>query len=168
MVDRLKSKALQQPASIPSPQKKRLSLCIPCLERCEAGWGLRGGRLTSLHAAPRWVMKLSSGFALERAVALLNCRVSRSAIVAVHILPGGLTPDLDRYPVVLDSSSGAGASTIDREWSLLECGQTLYRHRLPLLCVAGLGIVAAALATLLQPPMYQSHASIQIQGLNDN
>lgn len=86
--------------------------------------------------------------------------------MAVHILPAGLPQDFDRRPAVFESSYAAG--TLDREWSLLDCGRILYRRRLSLLSIAGLGIVAAALATAFQTPMYQSHAAIQIQGLNDN
>jgi receptor protein-tyrosine kinase len=37
-----------------------------------------------------------------------------------------------------------------------------------LLSIAGLCILAAALISALQPRMYQAHASIQIQGVNDN
>ena len=86
--------------------------------------------------------------------------------MAVHIIPPGLNPDPDRpLPV---SAPGLAPRAIDHEWSLLECGRILYRRRVPLLCIAGLGILAAALATAFQSPLYRSNASIQILGLNEN
>lgn len=86
--------------------------------------------------------------------------------MAVHILPTGLTPDSDRP--LPGSAPGPLAGAIDREWSLAECGRILYRRRVPLLSLAALGVLAAALTTAFQPRMYQSHASIQILGLNEN
>lgn len=50
----------------------------------------------------------------------------------------------------------------------MECGRTLYRNRIPLLCIAGLGLLGAAVATVFERPMYRAEASIQIQALNEN
>jgi receptor protein-tyrosine kinase len=50
----------------------------------------------------------------------------------------------------------------------LECGRTVYRHKLALLSIAGIGTLLAALVTMIQPRLYQSHAAIQIQGVNEN
>ena len=86
--------------------------------------------------------------------------------MAVHILPTGLTPDPDRP--LAGSTCGPVAGAIDREWSLAECCRILYRRRVPLLSIAVVGVVIAALATAFQPRMYQSRASIQILGLNEN
>lgn len=86
--------------------------------------------------------------------------------MAVHIRSAGLTRDVDRRHTIHDSASNAGL--FDREWNLVECGRILYRRKIELLCIAGLGILAASLATALQRPLYKSHASIQIQGLNEN
>ena len=86
--------------------------------------------------------------------------------MAVPILPAGPASDFDPMPP--ESSGGLSTGTIDREWTLVDCGRTLYRRRVSVLCIAALGIAAAALASLLQTPMYQSSASIQILGLNEN
>lgn len=55
-----------------------------------------------------------------------------------------------------------------QEWSILECAQTLYRNRTTLAWIACAGLAAALLLSLLQPKLYQSQASIEIQGVNDN
>src|SRR6516225_7222247 len=54
------------------------------------------------------------------------------------------------------------------KWGLVECVQTVWRHKIPLLSIAGIGMVLAAIITLLQPRLYQSHAAVQIQGINEN
>ncbi len=68
----------------------------------------------------------------------------------------------------LPEPSGRSGSASVQEWSLLDCGRTLYRRKSALLCIAGCGILAAALISALQPRVYRSHASIQIQGVNEN
>jgi len=50
----------------------------------------------------------------------------------------------------------------------MECARTLYRRKATLLWIAFFGIIAAALITVGQPSTYQSQASIQIQGVNEN
>ena len=50
----------------------------------------------------------------------------------------------------------------------MECARTLYRRKATLLWIAFFGIIAAALFSVAQPRMYQSQASIQIQGVNEN
>jgi receptor protein-tyrosine kinase len=63
----------------------------------------------------------------------------------------------------------AGSEASNRqEWSLAECACILYRRRPTLAAITGLGILAAAIITLLQPRLYQSTAAIEIQGVNDN
>jgi receptor protein-tyrosine kinase len=54
------------------------------------------------------------------------------------------------------------------KWGLVECVQTVWRKKIPLLSIAGIGILLAALVTLIQPRLYQSHAAVQIQGINEN
>ena len=46
--------------------------------------------------------------------------------------------------------------------------RTLYRRKTTLCCLAGLGMLAAALFSAVQPRLYRSQASIQIQGVNEN
>ena len=50
----------------------------------------------------------------------------------------------------------------------MDCVRTLYRRKATLLWIAFFGIVAATLISVAQPRIYQSQASIQIQGVNDN
>jgi len=50
----------------------------------------------------------------------------------------------------------------------MDCGRTLYRHKTFLLCMVALGIIVVTLLTAIQPRKYQSHASIQVQGINEN
>jgi succinoglycan biosynthesis transport protein ExoP len=69
---------------------------------------------------------------------------------------------LEQYP----SFSEAASST--KEWSLMEYVRTLWRYKRPLLSLAGAGVLSAAIITVIQPRLYQSHAAIQIQGLNEN
>ena len=90
--------------------------------------------------------------------------------MAILIPPGYPPQELDRsFPSPNSSWRGGGAgSTGGQEWSVLDCQRTLFRNKFSLLWIAGLGILAAALISALQPRMYQSHASIQIQGVNDN
>ena len=71
--------------------------------------------------------------------------------MANHIPPGTLPPDFDHTP-------GARA----QGWSLVECGRTLYRNKTLLLSIAGIGMIAAGIISLIQPRMYQSQASSQI------
>src|SRR5215467_16225071 len=50
----------------------------------------------------------------------------------------------------------------------MECARSLYRRKAKLLWIALCGIVADALITVCQPRKYQSQASLQIQGVNEN
>ena len=77
----------------------------------------------------------------------------------IHIPPGDPSPDLENsFP---QSASG-------QEWSVMECARTLYRRKATLLWIAFFGIIAATLISVAQPRIYQSQASIQIQGVNEN
>src|SRR5207244_12447407 len=64
---------------------------------------------------------------------------------------------------ITGTCSASGAAT-----SVLECTRTLHRRRATLLWSACFGIIASALISVAQPRMYQSQASIQIQGVNEN
>src|SRR5262245_42605910 len=55
-----------------------------------------------------------------------------------------------------------------KEWSLVECAQTLYRNKVKLAWITGLGLASAILLSLLQPRFYQAQASLEIQGVNEN
>lgn len=89
--------------------------------------------------------------------------------MAILIPPGYAPQDLDRSLPSPNSSwrSGSGSAG-GQEWSVLDCQRTLFRNKFSLLWIVGFGILAAALISALQPRMYQSHASIQILGVNDN
>jgi receptor protein-tyrosine kinase len=64
-------------------------------------------------------------------------------------------------------TTGAGLANSE-EWSARECVRALYRRRTTLLWIACFGIIAAILISVAQPRIYQSQASIQIQGVNEN
>jgi polysaccharide biosynthesis transport protein len=55
-----------------------------------------------------------------------------------------------------------------QEWNLAQCAQTLYRRRGLVAGITGLGILVAALLSLFQPRWYQSQASLELQGVNEN
>ena len=55
-----------------------------------------------------------------------------------------------------------------QEWTLAQCAQTLYRRRKLVAAITGLGILVAALLSLLQPRWYRSQASLELQGVNEN
>ena len=61
-----------------------------------------------------------------------------------------------------------GADSTSGPVTALECARTLFRRKTALLWIACFGIVAAALLTMIQTRRYQSEASIQIQGVNEN
>jgi len=61
-----------------------------------------------------------------------------------------------------------GANPMNKSWTIVDCGHALYHRKQLLLSVAACGVLIAAFAGAMQTPMYQSRASIQIQGLNDN
>ena len=77
----------------------------------------------------------------------------------IHIPPGDPSPDLE---------NSFTHSTSGKEWSALECARTLYRRKATLLWIAFFGIIAATLFSVAQPRTYQSQASIQVQGINEN
>src|SRR5215470_1448328 len=52
-------------------------------------------------------------------------------------------------------------------WSLADCVRILYRHKAALAGLTCLGILAAAAVTSVQPRVYQSRASIEIQPFNE-
>lgn len=90
--------------------------------------------------------------------------------MATQIPPDFPPSDLDlSSPTSYLGRRSVAAGPSDRqEWSVLDCGRSLYRHKLTLLSIVGLGILAALLLSILQPRTYRSHASIQIQGVNEN
>jgi polysaccharide biosynthesis transport protein len=84
--------------------------------------------------------------------------------VTIYVPPGSQGPDPERS----SPFAASGAPTSGQEWSILDCQRILYRHKFSLLGIAGLGILAALLISSLQARTYQSRASIQIQGVNEN
>jgi receptor protein-tyrosine kinase len=55
-----------------------------------------------------------------------------------------------------------------QEWGTTECLRTLYRRKLTLAWITGIGILAASLISAFQPRLYQSQASLEIQVVNEN
>jgi succinoglycan biosynthesis transport protein ExoP len=90
--------------------------------------------------------------------------------VAIRIPSRDRPSDL-KYSSPMPNTSCRGIDTGPaggQEWSAIECGRVLYRHKTSLLWIAGLGILVAAILSAIQPRIYRSQASIQIQGINDN
>jgi len=90
--------------------------------------------------------------------------------VAIHIYPGKSSPDLEytAAPPGTGWSVNGASGTASAQWNLIDYLRTLYRRKTTLCCLAGLGMLAAALLSAVQPRLYRSQASIQIQGVNDN
>jgi len=53
------------------------------------------------------------------------------------------------------------------EWSLSECLRVLYRRRASLAALTCAGLLAAAVITIVQPRVYQAHASLEVQPFNE-
>jgi len=81
--------------------------------------------------------------------------------VAIHIPPVNPSPELEYTLPAPDLANS-------QEWSARECVRALYRRKTTLLWIACFGIIAAILISVAQPRIYQSQASIQIQGVNEN
>jgi receptor protein-tyrosine kinase len=90
--------------------------------------------------------------------------------VAIQITPDCPPSDLElTSPISYNGRRSVAGGFSDRqEWSVVDCGRSLYRHKLTLLSILGLAILAAALISAMQPRTYRSYASIQIQGVNEN
>lgn len=89
--------------------------------------------------------------------------------MAIEIRPPILPASIERGLSLVERDFRAyGRWAVDQDWSLVRCAQVLYRNKGRLLWIIGSCVAIAILATLLQSPMYQSRASIQIQGVNDN
>lgn len=54
------------------------------------------------------------------------------------------------------------------EWSGIECARTLYRRRSTVAWITCLGILATMIISMVQPRLYQSQASLEIQQVNEN
>ncbi|HLH44893.1 MAG TPA: polysaccharide biosynthesis tyrosine autokinase [Bryobacteraceae bacterium] len=54
------------------------------------------------------------------------------------------------------------------DWGLVECARALYRSKTKVAWITASGILAAALVSLVQPRVYQSTASLEIQPVNEN
>ncbi len=65
-------------------------------------------------------------------------------------------------------SMGGTTSEGTEDWSLAQCAQTLYRRKKLVAAIAGLGLLTAALVSVLEPRRYQSEASLEFQGVNEN
>jgi receptor protein-tyrosine kinase len=63
-------------------------------------------------------------------------------------------------------SSRQGSNT--EEWNVAECLRILFLRKSTLLWIMGMGILGAALISSLQPRVYQSRASLEVQAFNEN
>ncbi len=54
------------------------------------------------------------------------------------------------------------------DWSLAQCFQALYRRKVLVAGITGIGVLAAAFFSLALPRWYQSQASLELQGINEN
>jgi len=63
--------------------------------------------------------------------------------------------------------SHTGFSTRSDEWSFADCLGILHRRRVSLAAITCLGIVAAAVVTVIQPHTYQAHAFLEFQPVNE-
>ncbi len=89
--------------------------------------------------------------------------------MAIHIYPGNSSPNLEYTAAPAGTGwSVNGASSASGQWNLMDYVRTLWRRKTTLCCLAGLGMLAAALISAVQPRLYRSQASIQIQGVNEN
>lgn len=61
-----------------------------------------------------------------------------------------------------------GESSFSREWNFRECMRLLYEHKLTVLSVMGLALLATAVISLMQHRIYQSRATLEIQPVNEN
>src|SRR5258705_8705991 len=71
-------------------------------------------------------------------------------------------------PREMESQSFSDRSAGSQSWSGAECLRILYRRKATILCVTGLGILVSALIAAGQPRLYQSRASLEVQGPNEN
>jgi len=88
----------------------------------------------------------------------------------IYLNPGNSFLDPE-YPFSLSKPGLRAARTSPasgQEWSAMECVRALYRRKATLFWIACLGILIAVFISLVQPHIYQSQASIQIQGVNEN
>src|SRR5689334_20268365 len=54
------------------------------------------------------------------------------------------------------------------DWSFAECLRILYRHKAALVALTCLGVLAAAAITSTQARIYRSHATLEVQAVNEN
>ena len=90
--------------------------------------------------------------------------------MTIHLPPGNSSPDPEyTFSLANSRSCKTHAGLADgEEWSAMDCMRTVYRRKATLLWIACLGSLAATLISLVQPSIYQSQASIQVQGVNEN
>jgi polysaccharide biosynthesis transport protein len=90
--------------------------------------------------------------------------------VAIRIPTGNEPFDFESSSSLADlSCRRMGTSSADgQEWGVVEAGRTLYRNKSSLLWIIGFGVAGAMIVSAIQPRIYQSQASIQIQGINEN
>src|SRR2546425_9537460 len=77
---------------------------------------------------------------------------------------GAINPIVVVRAPVVETSSG-----FKREYAgLLEYGQMIRRHKLPVVLATVLGLAAGFLLTLPEPRIYQARTTLEIQSLNDD
>lgn len=90
--------------------------------------------------------------------------------MATQIPPGNSSSDLEGSSFSSDSAWRPSSATPagSQGWTAIDCVRALCRNRLILLCAAGLGILTALFFSAIRPRVYQSHASVQVQSINEN
>ena len=104
----------------------------------------------------------------EAAISFFDGRariLPRRLNVNIHFPPVSQTPDPEYRPT---QPTPAGADSGGDDWSGIECLRALYRRKSTILWITCLGAASAALITAAAPRWYQSQASIEIQGANEN
>jgi polysaccharide biosynthesis transport protein len=87
--------------------------------------------------------------------------------LSIHLSPGSRSPAPEYLSPLAGPNFHADLAG-SQEWSSIECARALYRRRATLLWITCIGILGAALVSVAQPRMYQSQASLEIQGVNEN
>ncbi len=90
--------------------------------------------------------------------------------MTIHLPPRSPSQALETLPPLPGPNGHTSGSDFAgrQEWSALDCLRTLYRRKATLLWITCAGILAAAILSLVQPLSYQSQASLDIQGVNEN
>jgi succinoglycan biosynthesis transport protein ExoP len=90
--------------------------------------------------------------------------------LSTHLPPGLPPPDVEYPSQPPDAARRETVADLAgrEEWSGIECFRILRRRRTTLAWITSFGVLAGGLVSLFQPRAYQSEASLEIQGFNEN